>query len=276
MTETGGTKEQFAATELGKYLGAGLVAPTEAAGKKFKDPGPNIPFKDGLRPAGPTKIDQASDLATKSITADSLVIGDKNLVDIFKKAAGQPSLPTVTTNGAGGRTVTKPVSGTRPPTFKTITEANAASADKSKNTFTDSNGTKWNLVVNRTGANWYAPGGWSMPAVKAGKGLMDIDPRVPTVVGDMGPELLYNNMIIPDINNIPFATPTYDVNSGRKSFANLATQSEPQQPIVLNQTIVQAPGENTDALVRKVSQATIEILDKGSKRSISEIGSRRS
>jgi hypothetical protein len=75
---------------------------------------------------------------------------------------------------------------------------------------------------------------------------------------------------------IPFATPTYDVNAGKKSFANLAAQSEPQQPIVLNQTIVQAPGENTDALVRKVSQATIEILDKGNKRSISEIGPRRS
>jgi TP901 family phage tail tape measure protein len=275
MTETGGTKEQFAATELGKYLGAGLVAPTEAAGKKLKDPGPNIPFKDGLRPAGPTKIDQASDLATKSIKADSLVIGDKNLVDIFKKAAGQPSLPTVTTSGGGGRTITKPVTGTRPPQFTTMKEALAASADKTKNTFIDSNGAKWVLSVTRNGANWRS-GEWSMPGVKAGKGLMNIDPSIPTIVGDMGPEVIYGNMVIPNLNSIPFATPTYDVNAGKKSFANLAAQSEPQQPIVLNQTIVQAPGENTDALVRKVSQATIEILDKGNKRSISEIGPRRS
>jgi hypothetical protein len=83
-------------------------------------------------------------------------------------------------------------------------------------------------------------------------------------------------MVIPDINNIPFATPTYNVQSGQKNFAGLAAQNAPQQPVILNQTIMQKDGENMDALVRRVTTATIEVLEKGNKRTTSEMGPRRS
>jgi phenylpyruvate tautomerase PptA (4-oxalocrotonate tautomerase family) len=39
---------------------------------------------------------------------------------------------------------------------------------------------------------------------------------------------------------------------------------------------MQSEGENMDALVRKVTTATIEVLEKGNRRSISEMGPRRS
>ena len=271
----GMTEADFRKTETGKYLLAGLVAPTEAAGQKLTNPGPSIPYKDGFRPAGPSKADQAGDLSSKSITADKLIIGGKDYIDYMKASAGPtPATPVKFSDDpkksgqyAGGTYVTASElekSGAR----KQFRGAGDRTGTWVGSTFTDKNGQKWRV----TGEAGYA--GFSV--VKAGYGMTSIDPTVPTIVGDKGPELLYGNMVIPDLNNIPYATPTYDVNSGRKSFANLAAQSEPQQPIVLNQTIVQAPGENTDALVRKVSQATIEILDKGSKRSISEIGPRRS
>lgn len=271
----GMTEADFRKTETGKYLLAGLVAPSEAAGQKFTNPGPNIPFKDGFRPAGPSKADQAGDLASKSITADRLIIGGKDYIDYMKASAGPtPATPVKFSDDpkksgqyAGGTYVTASElekSGAR----KQFRGAGDRTGTWVGSTFTDKNGQRWRV----TGEAGYA--GFSV--VKAGYGITSIDPTVPTIVGDKGPELLYGNMVIPDLNNIPYATPTYNVQSGQKSFANIASQSAPQQPIVLNQTIMQAEGENMDALVRKVTTATIEVLEKGNRRSISEMGPRRS
>jgi hypothetical protein len=47
--------------------------------------------------------------------------------------------------------------------------------------------------------------------VKAGYGLMNVNPKVPTIVGDRGPEMLFNNMVIPNMGKVPYASPRYDV-----------------------------------------------------------------
>ena len=270
------TKADFDKTALGKYLASGLVAPTNAAGGNLPKASAGYPGKNGWV-NGTNPATAASDLASKSITADRLIIGGKDYIDYMKASGGSPSTPTTTTNGGGGRTITKPVTGTTPPTFKNMTEANAASVDKSKNTFTDSNGTKWTLLVNRSGASWQAPGGWSMPAIKAGKGLMNVNPKIPTIVGDMGPELLYNNMVIPNIANVPFASPSYNVPAGAKGLSTLDTKSfGGGSTVVVNQSFYQAPGENTDAFMRKVTQATIAAIGKDAKINKSQVGERRS
>jgi TP901 family phage tail tape measure protein len=271
----GMTEADFRKTETGKYLLAGLVAPTEAAGVNLgPKKGANGQWY-GLPNGGSSKPNQAGDLASKSITADRLIIGGKDYIDYMKASAGPtPATPVKFSDDpkksgqyAGG-------------TYVTASELEKSGAKKQfrgagdrtgtwvGSTFTDKNGQRWRV----TGEAGYA--GFSV--VKAGYGITSIDPTVPTIVGDKGPELLYGNMVIPDLNNIPYATPTYNVQSGQKSFAGLAAQSTPQQPIVLNQTIMQSEGENMDALVRKVTTATIEVLEKGNRRSISEMGPRRS
>jgi len=271
----GMTEADFRKTETGKYLLAGLVAPTEAAGVNLgPKKGANGQWY-GLPNGGSSKPDQAGDLASKSITADRLIIGGKDYIDYMKASAGPtPATPAKFSDDpkksgqyAGG-------------TYVTASELEKSGAKKQfrgagdrtgtwvGSTFTDKNGQRWRV----TGEAGYA--GFSV--VKAGKGLTHINPNIPTIVGDNGPEMLFGNMVIPDINNMPYATPTYNVQTGQKNFANLASQSAPQQPIVLNQTIMQAEGENMDALVRKVTTATIEVLEKGNRRSISEMGPRRS
>jgi len=267
----GKSAADFDATPLGKYLKAGLVAPSEAAGAKFKPEGPMVPYKDGFRPSGPTKADQAGDLATKTISADKFVLGDKELVDYFK---GNPSTPTTV---PGKPTSSNPYAGGSYMSLKQLQDAGVKPLNQTRanpqgtyigQTFTDKNGQKWKITADTRAG---------FAVVKAGKGLMEINPNVPTIVGDKGkPELLYGNMVIPDINNIPFATPTYNVQSGQKNFAGLAAQNAPQQPVILNQTIMQKDGENMDALVRRVTTATIEVLEKGNKRTTSEMGPRRS
>ena len=277
------TKADFDKTALGKYLSSGLVEPTKAAGgtvttgEKVKGARRN---RDGtpstFAPPNSPGV-QASDLASKSITADRLIIGGKDYIDYMKASTGSSSTPTTTTNGGGGRTITKPLTGTTPPTFKNITEANTAAGDKTKNTFIDSNGTKWTLIVNRSGASWQAAGGWSIPAIKAGKGLMNVNPKIPTIVGDMGPELLYNNMVIPNLANVPFASPSYNVPAGAKGLSTLNAGSfGGGSTVVVNQSFYQAPGENTDAFMRKVTQATIAAIGKDAKINRSQVGERRS
>jgi|Laugresu1bdmlbdd_1035124.scaffolds.fasta_scaffold00004_43 TP901 family phage tail tape measure protein len=273
----GMTETDFLKTELGKYLSAGLVSPTKAAGANLPAANGAYPGKGGWVPATNPAATAAA-MSSKAFTTDTFIVGDKNLATILDKAfkgGANGNLPTVTTNGAGGRTITKPLAGTRPPQFKNLTEANTASADKSKNTFTDSNGTKWVLSVNRNGANWNAPGGWTMPAIKAGKGLMDIDPKIPTIVGDMGPELLYNNMVIPNLSSIPFASPSFNIPAGAKALTGLLPGSSSSESTIVYQTFNQAPGEDADAFIRKVTQATVQAIGKDAKLIKSQSGESR-
>jgi TP901 family phage tail tape measure protein len=269
------TKADFDKTNLGKYLSSGLVAPTNAAGGNLPKASAGYPGKNGWV-NGTDPASAAADIASKSITADKLIIGGKDYIDYMKASGGGTGTPTTVSNGGGGRTITKPITGTTPPTFKTMKEANDASVDRAKNVFTDSNGTKWSLVVNRSGATWQAPGGWSLPAVKAGKGLMSIDPKIPTVVGDMGPELLYNNMVIPNLADIPFASPSFNIPSGAKSLTGIApTSSSSSESTVVYQTFNQAPGEDSDAFIRKVTQATMQAIGKDAKLVKSQAGGSR-
>jgi hypothetical protein len=273
----GMTETDFLKTELGKYLSAGLVSPTKAAGANLPAANGAYPGKGGWVPATNPAATAAA-MSSKAFTTDTFIVGDKNLATILDKAfkgGANGNLPTVTTNGAGGRTVTIPLAGTRPPQFKTLTEAQTASADKSKNTFTDSNGTKWALTVNRNGANWYAPGGWTMPAIKAGKGLIDIDPKIPTIVGDMGPELLYDNMVIPNLSSIPFASPSFNIPAGAKALTGLLPGSSSSESTIVYQTFNQAPGEDADAFIRKVTQATVQAIGKDAKLIKSQSGESR-
>jgi TP901 family phage tail tape measure protein len=94
--------------------------------------------------------------------------------------------------------------------------------------------------------------------VKAGFGTMKLDPRVPTIVGDRGPEMAFGGMIIPNMAKVPYASPRYDVNKANLQFAGSAPQSGGQ--INYTQHIHASDGMNVDELVSKASREAMKFL----------------
>jgi TP901 family phage tail tape measure protein len=271
----GMTETDFLKTELGKYLSSGLVAPTKAAGGNIPASNGAYPGKSGWVPATSPGAAAAA-MSSKAFTTDTFIVGDKNLSTILDKAfngggklAGVPTTVPKTAaagNYGGG-------------TYVTLSQLEKSGAQKKfsgpgdrtgtyiGSTFTDEKGQKWKVT---------ADAGYAGFAVtKAGKGLIDVDPNKPVIVGDMGPELLYNNMVIPNISNIPFASPSFNIPSGAKSLTGLMPGSSSNESTVVYQTFNQAPGEDADAFIRKVTQATVQAIGKDAKLIRSQSGESR-
>ena len=214
-----------------------------------------------------------SALSTKGITMGSgdIIINGKK-VDLGGDKS--PAVPkTVTKPTGGGRTITTIAPGsTTPPLFATAKEAKSASQDSAKNTFTSSDGAKWVLYHNpKSGTSWKS-GNWTIPAVKrAGYGTMKLDPKIPTIVGDRGPEMAFGGMVIPNMAKVPFASPRYDVNQAAKMFEPMQ-QSNQAGVINLTQNIYPSEGMNTDAFVRQVVSMTKQAIGQDSKLNAKMVG----
>jgi hypothetical protein len=83
-------------------------------------------------------------------------------------------------------------------------------------------------------------------------------------------------MVIPNISNIPFASPSFNIPSGAKSLSGSMTGSSSSESTVVYQTFNQAPGEDADAFIRKVTQATVQAIGKDAKLIKSQSGESRS
>ena len=271
----GMTETDFLKTELGKYLSAGLVAPTKAAGANLPAANGAYPGKGGWVPAT-TPGASAAAMSSKAFTTDTFIVGDKNLATVLDKAFnGGGKLPGTPT------TIPKtPAAGQYGGgTYVSLSQLQKSGAQKKfagpgdrtgtyvGSTFTDEKGQKWKVT---------ADAGYAGFAVtKAGKGLMDIDPKIPTIVGDMGPELLYDNMVIPNLSSIPFASPSFNIPAGAKALTGLLPGSSSSESTIVYQTFNQAPGEDTDAFIRKVTQATVQAIGKDAKLIKSQSGESR-
>jgi hypothetical protein len=108
------------------------------------------------------------------------------------------------------------------------------------------------------------------PVVKAGKGTMKLNPRVPTIVGDEGPEIAYRNMIIPNINSIPYASPKFDIK--KANLSPVGSSSGGAQTLNYTQHIHATPGMNEDQLVRKASEAAVKIFQSVTKNNVKMVG----
>ena len=272
----GMTETDFLKTELGKYLSAGLVAPTKAAGGNLPAANGAYPGKGGWVPAT-TPGASAAAMSSKAFTTDTFIVGDKNLATVLDKAFnGGGKLPGTPT------TIPKtPAAGQYGGgTYVSLSQLQKSGAQKKfagpsdrtgtyvGSTFTDEKGQKWKVT---------ADAGYAGFAVtKAGKGLMDIDPNKPIIVGDMGPELLYNNMVIPNLSSIPFASPSFNIPAGAKALTGLMPGSSSSESTIVYQTFNQAPGEDADAFIRKVTQATVQAIGKDAKLIKSQSGESRS
>jgi TP901 family phage tail tape measure protein len=110
-----------------------------------------------------------------------------------------------------------------------------------------------------------------VPVEKAGYGTMKLNPKIPTIVGDRGPEMAFGGMIIPNMASVPFASPRYDVNQASKMFEPIQ-QSNQAGVINLTQNIYPSEGMNTDAFVRQVVSMTKQAIGQDSKLNAKMVG----
>ena len=106
--------------------------------------------------------------------------------------------------------------------------------------------------------------------VKAGYGTMKLNPNVPTIVGDRGPEMAFGGMIIPNMAKIPYASPRYDVNKAALQMGTAPAQSG--TTIQYTQHIHATPGMNEDQLVMKAKVAAYEFLQDSIKTNAKMVG----
>jgi TP901 family phage tail tape measure protein len=216
------------------------------------------------------------DAVTTALSSKGITMGSGDIIINGKKidlgGDKKPVTPkTVTKDGPKGPITTIDPASTRPPLFATAKEAKAASSDPTKNTFTSSDGAKWFLNYNPKGGTAWKSGNFTIPAVKAGYGTMKLDPKVPTIVGDRGPEMAFGGMVIPNMASVPFASPRYDVNQAAKMFEPMQ-QSNQAGVINLTQNIYPSEGMNTDAFVRQVVSMTKQAIGQDSKLNAKMVG----
>lgn len=112
--------------------------------------------------------------------------------------------------------------------------------------------------------------GWNVPVVRAGFGVKKIDPNKLTIVGDRGMEALYQNMVIPNISSIPYASPRFDVRS-----SNLMATGQQQQSygnITYEQHIHASDGMNEAQLINLAKIAATDVLRDATKSTQLSVG----
>jgi hypothetical protein len=269
----GKTRKDYEVTTEGRAAAAALVAPTIAAGGKIPKANAGYPGKNGWVDAV-TSGGSAASLAAKAFTVTDFYINNKSL-EQYLKAAGvgtMGSTPTTVPKSSaagsyGGGTYVSLAQLDKSGAKKKFSGPGDRTGTYVGSSFTDPQGQKW-IVTADAG---YA--GFSVK--KAGNGMQDIDPKIPTIVGDKGPELIFGNMVIPNLADIPYASPSYNVPEAAKQLSSLESNSSSSN-VVVNQSFYQAQGENTDAFVRKVTQATVAAISKDAKINRSQIGESRS
>ena len=100
----------------------------------------------------------------------------------------------------------------------------------------------------------------TMKVEKAGYGTMKLNPKIPTIVGDRGPEMAFGGMVIPNMANIPYSSPRYDVKQASKMFEPMRDAGGTQGVINYTQHIHASPGMNEDQLISKAKVAAYEFL----------------
>jgi TP901 family phage tail tape measure protein len=284
----GKTLEEYAKSKPGKQDAAAVVSSSKAAGVK-------IPTTSGGQYVGSTFVankksvgSQALDLisgtedaVTKGLAANGMKIGQMT-GDIYingkKMDVGQTP---------GSKTKAGESFGAAMSTYKanevTLKEAGRkAITDRQSKQYTGAAGDQYYLfkhgsktyAVEKTGAQLIHSFDETLQkvgkVVKAGYGTMKLNPNVPTIVGDRGPEMAFGGMIIPNMAKVPYASPRYDVNKAAIQMG--AAPAQAGTTIQYTQHIHAAAGMNEDQLVMKAKVAAYEFLQDSIKTNAKMVG----
>ena len=268
--------------DAGRQDAAGLVSASNVA-----NPGSVPAFKPSTHPKGKaTPIDvgtralglmggvtgavekglAAKGINVNSMTGDIYINGKKMDVGPTKATAKVGFVPTTIPAGSGaysGATFVQPSQLTAAGATQT-TGKDGRSATWVGVEFLDKDGKKWKVVSDggRMGLN----------VQKAGYGTMKLDPKIPTIVGDRGPEMAFGGMVIPNMAKVPFSSPRYDVKQASKMFEPMRDAGGTQGVINYTQHIHASPGMNEDQLIMKAKVAAYEFLQSNIKSNAKMVG----
>jgi hypothetical protein len=259
------TLDEFAKTPEGQGLSAGVVGTVNTAVPgKIKSKQPTHP-KARLTPESVT--DQAlgvmggvSDAVTKGLSAKGITV-DKMTGDIY--------INKVKTDVGPVGSTPKQTSLVVGPTKNLSLGSVKASGIKEKQgsyigqEFLDKDGVKYKIVNDRYG---------QIQVEKAGYGTMKLNPKIPTIVGDRGPEMAFGGMIIPNMSSIPYSSPRYDVGQAAKMIGPMSGGNSSGSVINLTQNIYPSDGMNTDAFVRQVVSMTKQAIGQDTKLNAKMVG----
>ena len=268
-------------TDAGKQDAAGVVGTTNTANPETIVK-PKTQMKRSPRVDNPSVVDQAAGLmggvesaVTKGLASKGITMGSGDIIINGKKMDVSPSkatakigfVPTTLGPSAGayaGSTLIHPSS---------LIAAGASEISTGRGStwvgveFADKNGKKWK-VTSDAGRS----GQLSVQPVKAGYGTMKLNPQVPTIVGDRGPEMAFGGMIIPNMAKVPYASPRYDVKQASKMFEPMRDSGGGQGVINYTQHIHASPGMNEDQLISKAKVAAYEFLQANIKTNAKMVG----
>ena len=262
------TLEEFAKTDVGQGLSAGVVGSVNTAvpGAIKRKPKESV-TDQALGVMGGVSDAVTKGLAEKGITVDSMtgdiVINGKTMNTKgtanteFKVSRGNPGVKSVTV-GTGAKAKT---------TMTVDSMAlHAQGIDASVGSVFTQGGQKYKI----TGLdNAYLR---TMKVEKAGYGTMKLNPNIPTIVGDRGPEMAFGGMVIPNMANIPYSSPRYDVGQAAKMIGPMGGGNSSGSVINLTQNIYPSDGMNTEAFVRQVVQQTKQAIGQDTKLNAKMVG----
>lgn len=249
----------------------------EAFSAFFDKNGKPIAIKTGVPLPGATEVLNpqiagtiASDIAAANKQADSIVKGIAGGMTIAQLAVAM-GYKVPGAKATPGLSVTESIDSRNNKSYEVdIRQFQAAGiTPKVGNTFTDKNGKTWKIMQPPTGDRDTTFG-----VVKAGYGMDKINPMIPTIVGDMGPELLFGNMVIPSMANIPYASPRYDINKAQKIFDPMSQSSGKHEVTIIN-NINAAEGMDIEALSSQITMKTVKIIKDMDKNYNSQVGQGR-
>jgi TP901 family phage tail tape measure protein len=275
----GMTLKEYLGTDAGKQDAAGVVGTTNTANPDTIAK-PKQPTHPKARLTPPSVTDQAAGLMggvtgaiEKGLSAKGIQMGSGDIIINGKKMDVGPTkataklnfVPTTLGQGAGqysGATIVQPQ-------FLQQAGATQVSDGKRGSTwvgveFLDKNGKKWKVTGDTGRAG--------LTVEKAGYGTMKLNPKIPTIVGDRGPEMAFGGMIIPNMAKIPYSSPRYDVKQAAKMFEPMRDSGAGQGVINYTQHIHASPGMNEDQLISKAKVAAYEFLQANIKTNAKMVG----
>jgi hypothetical protein len=273
----GMTLKEYLGTDAGKQDSARLVTDVNTAAPGAIKPKQATHPKARLTPASVT--DQAlgvmggvndavtKGLATKGIKVDSMtgdIIINGKKMDVkgtanteFKASRGDPGVKSVTVGkGSAAKTVM---------TIDSMS-LHAQGIDTSTGSVFTQGTQKYRILGID---NAYLR---TLKVEKAGYGTMKLNPKIPTIVGDRGPEMAFGGMVIPNMASIPYSSPRYDVGQAAKMFEPMSGGNAGGNVINLTQNIYPSEGMNTDAFVRQVVSMTKNAIGQDAKLNAKMVG----
>jgi hypothetical protein len=263
----GMTLKEYLGTDAGKQDSAAVVGTVNTARPETVVK-PPLQLRRSPRVETPSVVDQAAgfmggveNAVTKGLASKGIQMGSGDIIINGKKMDVSPSKTAVSVTSLTGPRNTK----TNEVDMRELTAANIST--KIGTEFVDKNGKKWKISEGLGGGR-----DTTFTVVKAGYGTMKLNPKVPTIVGDRGPEMAFGGMVIPNMAKLPFASPRYDVKQAEKMFEPMKSSGGGQGVINYTQVINASPGMNEDQLISKAKVAAYEFLQANIKTNAKMVG----